>query len=160
MTKKILTEISIGELLDKISILEIKNKNINDKFKLNHIKKEYKDELTLKELLGIIKKENKEYLVKVEQFESDQLSERTKTAMQYKKSKNERIGSIPYGKRLHKNGKDLLINHTEQEIIKLIFNLKKDGLSLNKIAAHLNRTKHKPRGVKWYMQTIRRVLAA
>ena len=42
MTKKILTEISVGELLDKISILEIKLKNISNKNKLNHIKKEYK----------------------------------------------------------------------------------------------------------------------
>jgi hypothetical protein len=42
MTKKVLTEISVGELLDKISILEIKLKNISNKDKLNHIKKEYK----------------------------------------------------------------------------------------------------------------------
>jgi hypothetical protein len=42
MTKKVLTEISVGELLDKISILEIKLKNISNKNKLNHIKKEYK----------------------------------------------------------------------------------------------------------------------
>ena len=37
-----LVEISNGELLDKISILEIKLKNISNKNKLNHIKKEYK----------------------------------------------------------------------------------------------------------------------
>ena len=47
MTKKILTEISVGELLDKISILEIKLKNISNKNKLNHIKKEYKIYYTL-----------------------------------------------------------------------------------------------------------------
>ena len=40
MTKKILAEISIGELLDKISILEIKKKKINNKNKLNFISKE------------------------------------------------------------------------------------------------------------------------
>ncbi len=55
MTKKILTEISIGELLDKISILEIKNKNINDKFKLNHIKKEYKILLQIKNRIKLKK---------------------------------------------------------------------------------------------------------
>ncbi len=41
-SKKILTEISAGELLDKISILEIKLENIKDKAKLAEIKKEYK----------------------------------------------------------------------------------------------------------------------
>jgi len=41
-SKKILTEISAGELLDKISILEIKLDNIKDKDKLIEIKKEYK----------------------------------------------------------------------------------------------------------------------
>ena len=41
-SKKILTEISAGELLDKISILEIKLNNIKDKKKLVDINKEYK----------------------------------------------------------------------------------------------------------------------
>ena len=40
-SKKILTEISAGELLDKISILEIKLKKINDKNSLLEISKEY-----------------------------------------------------------------------------------------------------------------------
>ena len=39
--KKILAEISAGELLDKISILEIKLKKISDKNNLEDIKKEY-----------------------------------------------------------------------------------------------------------------------
>jgi len=41
-SKKILTEISAGELLDKISILEIKLDNIKDNKKLLEVKKEYK----------------------------------------------------------------------------------------------------------------------
>ena len=40
-SKKILTEISAGELLDKISILEIKLIKINDKKSLLEINKEY-----------------------------------------------------------------------------------------------------------------------
>ena len=39
--KKILTEISAGELLDKISILEIKLNEIKDHVLLNEVKKEY-----------------------------------------------------------------------------------------------------------------------
>ena len=40
-SSKILTEISPGELLDKISILEIKLEKIQDKEKLEEINKEY-----------------------------------------------------------------------------------------------------------------------
>ena len=40
-SKKILSEISAGELLDKISILEIKLKKISDKSSQNDVKKEY-----------------------------------------------------------------------------------------------------------------------
>ena len=40
--KKILSEISPGELLDKISILEIKIERVKDKNSLEEIKKEYK----------------------------------------------------------------------------------------------------------------------
>ena len=39
---KILSEISAGELLDKISILEIKLEKIKDKNSLEEINKEYK----------------------------------------------------------------------------------------------------------------------
>ena len=41
-SKKILSEISAGELLDKISILEIKLEKIKDKNSKEEIKKEYK----------------------------------------------------------------------------------------------------------------------
>ena len=41
-SKKILSEISAGELLDKISILEIKLEKIKDKNSLDEIDKEYK----------------------------------------------------------------------------------------------------------------------
>ncbi len=40
-SKKILSEISAGELLDKISILEIKLEKVKDKNNRNEIKKEY-----------------------------------------------------------------------------------------------------------------------
>ena len=46
---KILVEVSVGELLDKISILEIKKEKIKDDAKLNFINDEYnllKDQMT------------------------------------------------------------------------------------------------------------------
>ena len=39
--KKILTEISVGELVDKLTILEIKLEKITNKESLNTLKKEY-----------------------------------------------------------------------------------------------------------------------
>ena len=41
-SKKILTEVSAGELLDKISILEIKLEMVRDKNNLQEVNKEYK----------------------------------------------------------------------------------------------------------------------
>ena len=48
-------EISLGELVDKISILKIKLKNISDIEKLAHVKKE---EQTLSETLSALKLDN------------------------------------------------------------------------------------------------------
>ena len=45
--KKILAEISLGELADKITILEIKMKKIVDKESLNILKKEYQSLKTI-----------------------------------------------------------------------------------------------------------------
>jgi len=56
-SKKILSEISAGELLDKISILEIKLEKVKDKIGQEEIRKEYK---ILKEIQNSsIKLENK-----------------------------------------------------------------------------------------------------
>ena len=54
-SKKILSEVSAGELLDKISILEIKLEKISDKNSLEQLKKEYQ-----------ILKENQNSTIKLE----------------------------------------------------------------------------------------------
>ena len=66
-SKKILSEISIGELLDKISILEIKLAKVKDKTKQEEINKEYKilkevqnSSIKVSEKLKILFKEIKE----------------------------------------------------------------------------------------------------
>ena len=46
--KKIFCDISAGELIDKISILEIKKKKIKDQIKLRHVNKEYKTLINIK----------------------------------------------------------------------------------------------------------------
>tara|TARA_Y100000591_G_C21188883_1_gene385513 strand:+ start:50 stop:445 length:396 start_codon:yes stop_codon:yes gene_type:complete len=54
---KILVEVSVGELLDKISILEIKQEKIKDSEKLKFINNEYK--ILSEQLNSNIKKDNK-----------------------------------------------------------------------------------------------------
>lgn len=48
---KIISEISLGELIDKISILKIKLANITDQSKLLHVKKE--EEILMKQLTSL-----------------------------------------------------------------------------------------------------------
>ncbi len=50
------TPISIGELVDKISILKIKQENISDKIKVKHVKKEL--DLLQKKLFNYIDRED------------------------------------------------------------------------------------------------------
>ena len=71
------TPISLGELVDKISILIIKQKNINDEEKLKHINKEL--EFLQSTLLKHIKKDDiKKYVAppkKLFQAASEQIQE-------------------------------------------------------------------------------------
>ena len=75
--KKILTEISAGELLDKISILEIKLNKIKDHVLLNEVKKEYEilnetknKNVSFSEKIGILYKNLKETNKKLWEIEN------------------------------------------------------------------------------------------
>lgn len=73
------------------------------------------------------------------EFERDQISERTATAMQFKKTKGERVGSIPYGFDLAPDGIGLIANMAEQAVIREARELHKAGVSLRKIADELDK---------------------
>ena len=73
------------------------------------------------------------------EFERDQISERTTTAMQFKKAQGERVGAIPYGYGLADDGVRLQDNIEEQAVIRQARELKASGLSLRKIAVELQR---------------------
>ena len=79
--KKILTEISAGELLDKISILEIKLNKIKDHVLLNEVKKEYEilnetknKNVSFSEKIGILYNSLKETNKKLWEIENDRRS--------------------------------------------------------------------------------------
>ena len=78
-------------------------------------------------------------LAVMNEFERDQISERTTTALQFKKSKGEKTGgAVPYGFDLAVDGVALLENSAEQEVITQAKKLHAGGLSLRKIAADLS----------------------
>ena len=70
------------------------------------------------------------------QMERQLIGERTKAALQYKKSQGELVGSVPHGYKLV-GGNKLIKDKDGQEIINLVKQLKKQGYSLRKISAEL-----------------------
>lgn len=76
-------------------------------------------------------------LAVLNEFERDQLAERTSAAMQHKKAKGERVGAIPYGKALADDGVALADVPAEQAVIAEARQLHAAGLSLRKIASML-----------------------
>ena len=87
ISKKILSEVSPGELLDKISILEIKLEKVNDKNSQEKIKKEYK---ILKEI----------------QNSSIELTDKIKNLFKSVKSINLTLWDIEDKLRIHEKNKD------------------------------------------------------
>ena len=84
--------------------------------------------------------------------------ELAKLALRKKRDAGERIGSVDFGFSLAGDGKTLIENEYEQGVIKEVLKLNEDGYSLRKICKHLTHLRFKPRGEKWNMETIRRVL--
>jgi DNA invertase Pin-like site-specific DNA recombinase len=96
------------------------------------------------------------------EHERDQISERTSTAMAHKKSKGERVGTIPFGFSLLDDGKTLVRDDREQAIIELLGLFRESGHSFGKIADIMNRKSvpTKKTGAKWQGTTIRNILMA
>jgi len=95
------------------------------------------------------------------QMERDMISERTKTALNYKRSKGGLAGGVPYG--FTSNGKKksaiLIKANTEQKILRVILEAHNAGGSYNKIANELNRQGIPSRcNGKWYPQTIKSII--
>ncbi len=97
-------------------------------------------------------------LAVLNEFERDQISERTSAILQHKKAKGEVYSPIPYG--FKRDGNKLLEDHTEQDVIGFIIELTREGHSLRSIAAVLNERDIKAkRGGLWYASTVRSILS-
>lgn len=99
-------------------------------------------------------------LTSVAQWEREATGERTRDAMKHKASKGEFCGGqAPYGYSVE-NGA-LVPNDAEQEVLRVVREMKDAGLSLNAIANELARAGLVPRSGKvWHAQQIKRMLAA
>lgn len=94
------------------------------------------------------------------EYERLVIGARTRAALQAKKARHERTGSIPYGFRCN-DGVNLVPDDVEQEAIAMIRDLNRKGLSLRNIAGRLEVKGYKPRnGKAWHPQTISNILEA
>ena len=94
------------------------------------------------------------------EFERDQIAERTSAAMQYKKAKGQRVGSIPYGKKLDEDGVSLIDEPREQEILRLVRTCRNNGMTYQAIGSELELRGFKPKGKTWHAQTIKNIALA
>jgi site-specific DNA recombinase len=72
------------------------------------------------------------------EYERMLIKTRTKSAMQAKKARGERVGHIPFGHQLAEDGEHLERNPEEQAILQQIVELRRNGLSTRQIAAEMN----------------------
>ena len=93
------------------------------------------------------------------EFERDQISERTTTAMRFKKSQGQRVGKVPFGFDLGGDQVTLIPNETEQQALNLIQALRTEGKSMRAIAEELTRQNIATKeGKPWSHGTIQRIL--
>ncbi len=88
------------------------------------------------------------------------IRELTKAAMDQKRLRKERIGTVPFGYTLSSNGINLIENPLEQKAIKLMVRLRKEGESYEFIAKTLakNSIKTKKPGSAWAATTVRNLI--
>lgn len=92
------------------------------------------------------------------ELERSMIRARTKAALDVKRRKGERVGTIPYGFRLAADGKRLVVDKREQKVVKLVRKLRAKGESLRAIGAELARLGFKPRrGKAWYASVIKQI---
>lgn len=96
-------------------------------------------------------------LAVLNQFERDQVAERTRLAMQYLKENHKVYSPIPFG--FDEKEGMLVQNDAEFDIVKRIQRFKEvDGYGYRKIATKLNTAQIKAKkGGKWYAKTVQQV---
>jgi DNA invertase Pin-like site-specific DNA recombinase len=91
-------------------------------------------------------------------YERALIRARTKAALAVKKARGERTGGIPLGSRLV--GGRLVRDEAERAAVTRARALRVEGGSLRQIATTLKEEGHRPRGRRWHIQTISRIVGA
>lgn len=88
------------------------------------------------------------------ELERNVISERTSTALQFKKSRRQVYGPTPFG--FSRDGENLHVATAEQEVVNVILQSRAEGKSLRQIADELNAlgVQTKRGGAKWYASTV------
>jgi site-specific DNA recombinase len=95
----------------------------------------------------------------VSQWEREAIGERTRDAMNHKRTIGERVGNIRFGYRLCQDGKHLEPDPTEQGALQEIHRLRQNGHTMRGIAAALNRREMRTRrGSAWRLEHVARIL--
>jgi site-specific DNA recombinase len=96
------------------------------------------------------------------EFERDLVSERTKSALDYKRSNGKKLGGkVPFGWNLAEDGETLVENAKEQDALRLIQDLRDNGHSLRAIAVELETQSipTKEGKAKWTHTAVKGILA-
>ena len=96
------------------------------------------------------------------EFERDLVAERTRGALAHKRSRGERLGQVPYGKRLGPDGRTLEADPADLAALAVVRVLKAEGRSLRVIARELTARGHptKKGGPRWAASTVSDLLRA
>jgi DNA invertase Pin-like site-specific DNA recombinase len=99
-------------------------------------------------------------LMSVAQWERETIGERTRAALQFKRSRGERLGGrVEYGFTVAPDGKTLLPCLAEQEVLATIRTMRAAGHTLQSIADELNaRGIYRREGSKWEHRFLSRLL--
>jgi DNA invertase Pin-like site-specific DNA recombinase len=91
-------------------------------------------------------------------YERALIQRRTTAALAIKRSRGERLGTVPIGFGVRDDGKQLVTNAAEQAVLTRICELRDAGFYANGIADVLNEEGFPARGKRWHGTTVRRLL--
>ena len=93
------------------------------------------------------------------QYERAVIRTRTRAALKVKRERGEKTGGrVPFGFSLDADGIHLVENESEQAIIAIVLDLRRDGMSIRAIAERLNTDGVPARGTRWHRTTVDRLL--
>lgn len=91
------------------------------------------------------------------EMERNLIRERTRAALQHRRTNRKRTGQIPYGYQLASDGESLEPLQEEQEVLSLIMQMRQEGKTLRAITTYLNSNSIPSRGKRWHLTTVARI---